>query len=311
VDCSGDSTGSILLNMTNGTAPYSYNWDNGDTTNGLMNLFAGYYSVTITDANGCHVLHSDTVTSPSPIQLGFQQVLPTCYDSTGSLSVFPSGGTAPYSYNWSNGTTQQIAANLPQGNYVVTVTDANGCEQISTSLFLNAGLPVADFTITITGNVVTFDNNSLNVVNYLWNFGNGDSSAMIEPTAIYQDSSGSYVISLIVSNSCGSDTITGTIVIIASDVNSVIANNVKATIIPNPTQGFFRMEVEDLPIGEWNIEILSLTGQVVQQEIRDIRQANTQIPIQLQDVGAGMYLVKMVNQDGVVILRKLVVNDRE
>ena len=134
---------------------------------------------------------------------------------------------------------------------------------------------------------------------------------MIEPTAIYQDSSGSYVISLIVSNSCGSDTITGTIVIIASDVNSVIANNIKATIIPNPTQGYFRLAVEDLPLGEWNIEILSLTGQVIQQEMRDIRQTNTEIPIQLRDVGEGMYLVKMVNKDGIVILKKLVVSDRQ
>ena len=310
VNCSGDSTGSITITMTDGTAPFTYLWDDGDTTSMRSNLFTGYYFLTVTDANGCHVIHSDTVTSPTPIQLMFQQVTPTCYDSTGSLTALPSGGIPPYSYLWNTGDSTQVINNLPQGYYSVTVTDGNGCTKESSQLFLNSGLPIADFSVTIADGTVIFDNNSINVINHIWNFGNGGTSSQVEPTVTY-DTSGSYVITLIVTNNCGSDTITGTVTVTVTDINTVLAENVKAVIVPNPNRGRFRLDVKDLPIGEWQLEIYSITGQLMQSEIRSIYQSNTQIPIEMRDVGAGMYLLRMVNAEGVVITRKFIVSDDE
>jgi hypothetical protein len=205
-NCFGEATGSIMTTMTSGTAPFTYIWSDGDTTPNRTGLFAGYYFLTVTDANGCMVTNVDTLTSPSPILLNFSQVEPTCYDSTGSLTVLPVGGIAPYTYLWNTGDTTQTIDSLPQGNYQVTVTDANGCQEASSVLFLNAGLPVATFNITIVGNNVQFDANAINVVNFLWNFGNGDTSSMVSPQVTY-DSSGTYTVSLIISNACGTDTL--------------------------------------------------------------------------------------------------------
>jgi len=82
---------------------------------------------------------------------------------------------------------------------------------------------------------------------------------------------------------------------------------IAATIVPNPNVGDFRLEVEDLPTGEWNMEIYSITGQLVQRETRNILQANGDVPISLRDVSGGLYLLRMVNDDGVVITRKFIV----
>jgi hypothetical protein len=82
---------------------------------------------------------------------------------------------------------------------------------------------------------------------------------------------------------------------------------IKATIVPNPNNGQFRLEVEDLPIGEWDLQIFSITGQLMQRETRNILQANGNIPIELRDVSEGLYLLRMVNKDGVTVVRKFIV----
>ena len=91
--------------------------------------------------------------------------------------------------------------------------------------------------------------------------------------------------------------------------NDEIINIFKAAIAPNPNTGQFRLEVEDLPIGEWQIEIYSITGQLIETKIQSILQPNTQIPIELQDVSKGMYLLKMRNEGRVILTRKFIVNN--
>jgi len=136
VDCYGESSGSVNLSVTGGTAPYSYNWSNGTSSQNLSNVSTGTYSVTVTDANGCTVMTNATVSQPSAslsvsVTSG-QQV--NCYGgNNGSISSAVSGGTSPYTYNWSNGSSSQNIQNLTAGTYTVTVTDANGCTEIGTA----------------------------------------------------------------------------------------------------------------------------------------------------------------------------------
>ncbi|WP_118975858.1 DUF7619 domain-containing protein [Taibaiella koreensis] len=111
-----------------GTSPYTYLWSNGATTQNLTSLPAGNYSVTITDAAGCKVTKNWNVEASSPVNAGLASVPASCrYTADGSIGTSVWGGTAPYTYSWSNGQTGATATGLLQGDYWLHVTDANGC----------------------------------------------------------------------------------------------------------------------------------------------------------------------------------------
>jgi hypothetical protein len=128
--CYGGSNGSVDLMTVGGTSPYTYLWNNGATTEDLTGLTAGTYTVTVTDANNCTTTASVTITQPaSGLTANITQTNVLIHgDTTGVIDLTVAGGTAPYSYNWSNGATTEDLANLAAGTYNVTVTDINGCQ---------------------------------------------------------------------------------------------------------------------------------------------------------------------------------------
>ena len=128
VTCVGSNNGSIMLAVSGGTAPYSYRWSNGATTQNLTALPPGTYSVTVTDAGGCSGAATATIMEPAALRLSLTNPRPSCFGgTTGGVGVAVSGGTAPYAYLWSNGATTASLNGVAGGTYTVTVTDANGC----------------------------------------------------------------------------------------------------------------------------------------------------------------------------------------
>lgn len=140
--CSGQSNGAINLSVSNGVAPYSFSWTgpNGFTaaTEDLVNIGAGTYSVTVTDAAGCSRTHSASVAAPAPLTGSLSPSIQpfgeniACHGgTTGTLSLSLNGGTAPYAVQWSGpdgyGSTDQNISGLRAGTYSVVVTDAHGC----------------------------------------------------------------------------------------------------------------------------------------------------------------------------------------
>lgn len=118
-----------MVTVTGGTAPYTYLWSNGSTGPFQQVLFAGTYSVWITDANGCSATGMMTITQPSPITSTFSITPPSCNScSDGSISAVTNGGATPYVYNW-NGVpgTSSVLTGIPVGVYQLCITDANGC----------------------------------------------------------------------------------------------------------------------------------------------------------------------------------------
>ena len=127
-DCFGAPTGSILGNVLGGTAPYSYLWSNGETTDDVANLIAGIYTITVTDDNNCVSSLSDTIGEPEGVLLSHNQVDVLCFgESTGSIDLSVSGGIAPYTYLWSTGELTQDINGIPAGIYDVDVFDDNNC----------------------------------------------------------------------------------------------------------------------------------------------------------------------------------------
>ncbi len=139
--------GSIIVNATGETAPYTYNWSNGITTSNADSLCNGLYSVCVTSSNGCQVCDSISITDTANVCDGFyvNYTINNATDSLscdGSIIVYPAGGTYPYSFSYNNSaaTNNDTYLNLCVGNYMITVVDANGCNSSIMQNVLVSGL---------------------------------------------------------------------------------------------------------------------------------------------------------------------------
>lgn len=139
VACNSEATGSIDLNLSGGTLPYTISWNNGASTEVISNLEAGIYTATIIDANNCVIQEIVEIEQPENLQLTLSS--PTFIGgynidcngaSTGYIGNNVVGGTAPYIYSWSgpNGfsSTDSSLTNVPAGTYCLNIIDNNGCE---------------------------------------------------------------------------------------------------------------------------------------------------------------------------------------
>ncbi len=128
--CGTTCTGSIQLTVTGGTAPYTYAWSNGATTQNITNLCAGTFTVEVTDASGCSNTEQFTIQASGGLTITPASTNETCTQACdGMAGVTVNGGTAPYTYAWSNGQTTQGITNLCPNTYTVQATDATGCTQ--------------------------------------------------------------------------------------------------------------------------------------------------------------------------------------
>ncbi len=129
VYCAGNNTGEASVNISGGVPGYTYLWDNGQTTQTVADLSAGPHSITIRDANNCITIVNFVITESIVLSAGDVDVNNvTCNGgNNGSISFNMEGGSAPYSYVWSNGQTTVPAINLQAGDHSVTITDSAGC----------------------------------------------------------------------------------------------------------------------------------------------------------------------------------------
>ena len=164
------SNGTVdITGVSGGEAPYTYNWDNGEMTEDLINVPSGSYTVTVTDANGCEgtatfeveeLANEPTVTASTTSS--------ECSLENGSIDISVSGGSDPYTYEWGNGETSEDLEDVPSGTYNITVTGADGC-----TAELSVDLDNIDPPINISGTIVA---------NTTCNGGNGSITTTVTPT---------------------------------------------------------------------------------------------------------------------------------
>ncbi len=187
--CTGNS-----VNLT-GTGGTSYLWSNG-TNAALTNITtSGTYSVTVTDGNGCQNITSTTVTVNALPTPGITASGPLTFCVGNSVNLTGTGGTT---YLWSNGTNVALTNITTGGTYSVTVTDGNGCQNITSTTVTVNGLPTPG--ITASGPLTFCVGNSVNLTgtggtNYLWS--NGTNVALTSITT-----SGTYSVTVTDGNGC-------------------------------------------------------------------------------------------------------------
>jgi len=180
-----DATGAMVADGTatpslvGGTPPYRFRWNNGSTDSLQNGLLPGVYALVVEDANGCELLETVTIDFQDcpVIDVMLDMKSPDCVgDSTGALRVFPMSGEAPYTFLWETGDTSATLDNIPTGNYMVTVTDANGCTMAVSSLLADAipitiDLEISDGVGMGTGTINATVSGGMMPYTYLWNTG--------------------------------------------------------------------------------------------------------------------------------------------
>jgi len=204
VTCFGAANGSATATTLGGGSVSAYSWSNGASGPVQHNLGPGIYTLTVTYGGGlCTIEFSFDIDQPSALQTGNAQVTHVlCQgEATGSVSVAPSGGTAPYQVAWSGGQSGNVLQPIPAGAYALTLTDANGCtvmEQYTINQPAALALTTAvqsDTCAQSTGSVAAVVVGG--VPPYAWSWWNGANTPAVSGLA-----AGTYSLTITDANQC-------------------------------------------------------------------------------------------------------------
>ncbi len=289
ISCTGASDGAAIANPSGGTEPYAYNWSTGLTTSGISGVDAGWYYVTITDANGCTA--NDSIPLIDPPALDITLNVTSDYNgadvscngaSDGSLSLSASGGNPPYTYLWDNGATTANLTNIAAGLYSVTLTDENGCTivddiELTNPLLLTVGLTAesdfAGYNVSCNGATDGWAKVSASggtgAYTYLWSNG-------MTTDSLYDVGAGTYTVEVRDENDClatTSVTITEppVLTIISIDLEDpTLCEASDGRIIVTPSGGIGSYEYR-LGTGAWQTDSIftNLSGGTYQVYVRN------------------------------------------
>ena len=227
ITCNG-ANGKVSVSPTGGSSPYTYSW-NTSATSQTANVSAGTYTVTVTDNNGCATNTTITITEPAAITINPANVTDaSCGASNGSATTTATGGTGGLTYSWSNGFSGMAVSGLFAGNYTLTVTDQNGCNNSITANINNSGGPTITSVTAVdalcsnsTGSASVTASGGTGTLTYSWSNGLTSLTSQISNLA-----AGTYSVTVSDQNGCN------TISTITITAPSVISTPTFTTISP-------------------------------------------------------------------------------
>ena len=206
ISCFGGNDGFIDITVTGGNGSYSYEWSNAALTEDLTDLFIGTYTVAVQDFKGCTTSLTMTLTQPNaPLGLSVEMTPVICFsENNGTATVTAQGGTAPYSYLWSNTEDSLFIDSLIAGDYSVVVTDSLLCTDSITITVTEPPVltAVADSIDVLcfgdsTGTVSVVAQGGVGDYTYLWDTGTADTTTVVDSLP-----AGTYTVSVTDTNSC-------------------------------------------------------------------------------------------------------------
>ena len=240
VSCFNGTDGQATVIASGGDNNLSYQWSNGVGEAAASNLGTGTYQITITDGVGTTSTTSVIISQPSQLALTISNIMNrNCTSDNGSAMVQVSGGTRPYTFNWSDNSTAQ-AVSLSAGIHSVTVTDNNGCnstEQVTISDERQFPIAMAGADITIdcsAGNTASTQLNAAGssnggTITYLWTTTNGNIISGENTIAPTVNASGTYLLNVQdTNNGCSS---TDEINVIFAPMTNCSSGNISGKII--------------------------------------------------------------------------------
>jgi len=204
-------SGTVTVNITGGTAPYTYSWSNGASgISTVVQLTAapGTYNLVVSDASCNKSIQQGTVTIPPFVTAAAASATAsTCLKSNGQVNATAGGGTGPYTYLWTGGGTTPIITNLPAGPYTVTITDSKGCTATSATTIASTGggvvaaIAAGSINVDCKGNSTgsaTASPSGSSGYSYLWSPGGATTQTISNLAAA------TYVVTITDVNSCTS-----------------------------------------------------------------------------------------------------------
>ena len=202
--CSGGISGQATAIGAGGNGTYAYAWSNGGSTATVSGLAAGTYVVVVTDGENCSATTSVAIAEPNVLAANASATAQLAFgQNDGTATANPMGGTAGYTYLWTNGGTSQTIADLAPGSYNVVVSDANGCTAVETvtvnafNCFLAADITGTNLSCNgaSNGTAEVLVTAGANPTTFLWS--NGATTA-----AVGNLSAGLYTVNVTDGNNC-------------------------------------------------------------------------------------------------------------
>lgn len=295
VDLGADTTvcNQDMVTLDAGTNGTIYAWSTSDVTQ-MVTVGPGIYSVVVTDtSSGCDGMDTVEVIGVGPApDLGVDTTL--CDGAVLNLDAGPGS-----SYAWSTLDVTQTINVSSAATYAVDVTDSNGCIGSDTIVVGTETTPTAAFSFLVSGAGLVYDftyTGTTNATTYAWDFGDGNSDTQQNPSHTYT-TPGSYVVTLMITNECGTDSITQSVTVV-NITSGIDAQSVD--VYPNPNNGRFTVAFASYDFSDVTVEIFNLHGQQVHQQVFEQVNGSVKEQMSVENVSSGVYFIRFTSETTVV-----------
>jgi len=291
-----EGSGAVTISPSQGQEPYQVSPSNSQSEFYFGDLSSGSYTYQITDAHGCIVTTTATVSNGTPVIENSISNNVSCNGGTnGSVSLVVNNGNPTYTYNWSNGATTENLTSLTAGTYFVEITDANGC---STSGTYVINEPAAiEINPVVTADLGNNDGSiDLNISGgtpgYTYEWSNGQTTEDVFGLA-----AGTYSVIATDANGCATSTFIEVANESTADVTSL--GLIALNVYPNPTSSDAKVQWKG---NVTKVIVTEQSGRIVME--KSVTNLNS-MPI--QNLEAGLYIITVKGANGLSATKQLVV----